>query len=223
MDPRNSKNRPEWLVDNVVKGEQAKLRLRELGFHEPRLVRDSLQDGVSAYRAGSTPYHPDAYGGDRMWGETVAALGVYTHGHGWERMKVLGVDLLVNKETGIAVIVTAGDSATGREDVSPNVRYRREQVITRLVNGSEDSLFDAGERPEWIVYFLLHNVTKERIVHAELSRPRVLVKGFVPNWTERILIPDFIEGDPGAKVRDQAPVLDGPTAPVVRVQRRSAS
>ena len=55
---------PSWKVDNVRVGPHAILRLRQLGFATPEMLRESLQDGASAYRAADTGHHPAAYPGD---------------------------------------------------------------------------------------------------------------------------------------------------------------
>lgn len=223
--PDSDRHFPEWKVDNVRTGDDALLRVRQLGFSDPGVIREAIQDGAGAYRAADTPLHPAAYPGERMWGETFASLVNYAQDAGWERERIVGVELVVNRNTGVAVIVTAGDGGTGRENVGPNVRYRREQVISGLVNGSFDSLFDVGERPEWEVWFLLHSVSGDRIVPAELSRPRLIdAKGFVPSWIERLIVPDSVVGGDGDRMPvETSPASDSPASPVVNVQRRAAN
>lgn len=215
-----------WRIQNVRTGGETIERLLELGFSQPKVLRESIQDGAGAYRAAATPHHPAPYPGERMWGETCASLAAYTHGHGWDKESFDGVDLILNRVTGVAVIVTAGDSATGIESAVPNVRYKRAKVISGLVNGSYDTLFDIGERPEWQVWFLLHNVTQARVVPAELSQPRGIgASGRVLGWNERLIVPDSSEDGEPTKITDSnSPVAggDAPLDPIVSVRRRIA-
>ena len=95
-----------------------------------------------------------------------------------------------------------------------------------MVNGTFDSLFEEGSRPEWDVWFLLHYVAGDHIVPAELSRPRSIDRdGFVPSWIERLIIPSFADDGGGSKKRlssDLSP-SGAPTIaadPVVNVHRR---
>jgi hypothetical protein len=125
-----------------------------------------------------------------MWAETHASLAHGLRGDDWTPDNFLGADLLVCARKGTAIIVTAGDSATGHAHYTPQVRYERREVITGLVNGHTDSLFIAGDRPEWSIWFLLHHLTS-RGAHAELSKPASVTRtGWVVNWDERILLPD---------------------------------
>ena len=156
-----------------------------------------------------------------MWGETTASLAFLGQDAGWEHENFLGVDLVTNHVEGMAVIVTAGDSATGLETYAPQVRYERKDVTTRLVNGELDNLWDASRgRADWELWFLLHCLERgEFAVPAELSRPvGIGANGLVNGWAERILVPDFLEDDgPAAGAETE----DAPVAPVVNVQRRA--
>ncbi len=205
----------------VLVGSAACARLAQLGFRRPRAVREALQDGMSAARAAMTPNHPPSYPGTRMWGETTASLAYLGEDAGWEHENFLGVDVVTNHIKGVAVIVTAGDSATGFEAFVPQVRYERKEVITRLVNGELDNLWDASRgRAEWELWFLLHCLERgEIVVPAELSRPvKIGTNGLVSGWAERIIVPEFL-GQHGSGLG--AEIEDTPAAPIVNVQRRA--
>lgn len=156
-----------------------------------------------------------------MWGETTFALGLLGREWGWEHENLRGVDLISNHKTGTAVIVTAGDPATGLDAYRPQVRYERREIITALVNGELDTLWDAERgRADWNVWFLLHFVGRdEEVVPAELSLPAAIDPvGNVTKWVERIIVPPFDEG-PGTRRID--PVPSEPDEPVVHVRRRA--
>jgi hypothetical protein len=158
-----------------------------------------------------------------MWGETTASLSHLANDAGWEHEYFMGVDLVTHHENGVAIIVTAGDSATGFERHTPQVRYERKEVTTRLVNGGLDDLWDAvrGRVDGWGVWFLLHHLDRgELVVPAELSLPvSVNSHGAVAGWVERIIVPTF-EDVPGA-VSEVPAVPSAPVAPVVDVRRRA--
>jgi hypothetical protein len=169
-------------------------RLRILHIPGTPSLLQAVSHGAQAARSTSA-FHPRAYRGQRMWAETHAALGNLLHGDGWEPANFLGADLVLHNRSGLAIIVTAGDTATGNEHFTPQVRYERQEVITGLVNGHADTIFRAseGERPEWTIWFLLHHLGGKAI-QAELSRPQSIHGGWVSTWAERILLPTI--GDP---------------------------
>ena len=171
----------------VSSGVDAELRLLELGLSLD-VLEECLSDGSSAYRS-TTADHPTSYAGLRMWAETTASLRRNLALLDWESEDVSNVPLVVNRTSGRALIVTAGDGAAGDERYRPQVRYERRDIIQRLVNGELDSLFRPGRRPDWEVWFLLHNVSHYSM-SAELARPTgVSSDGLVSDWAERILLP----------------------------------
>ena len=195
----------------------AEARVQQLGLPGVAALADALHDGASGARA-TTAIHPRAYRGQRMWGETVASLRQGLEANGWEGENFHGVDLVVDRRLGTALVVTAGDSATGRAGYVPQVRYERKEVIQKLVNGGYDTLWDAEVRPEWEVWFLLHHLDADGL-QAELSLPtEIAASGRVRGWVERILLPDTAFGGPGSTGRR---VDEGPPAIDVEVQRRA--
>jgi hypothetical protein len=203
---------------SVSIGEQAVADLQQLGFRPASLIREALQDGASASRAVATPAHPATYPGTRMWAETSASLAILGRHLGWEPEGFRGVDLVVNHRHAQAVIVTAGNGATGDERYVPQVRYERTDVISGVINGSIETLWDSQRGPEdWTVWFLLHNLMSgDPVVPAELSLPaRVLPDGMVATWTKRIIIPRFDH-------QDEVAEREEPLTPTVRVLRRSS-
>ena len=153
-----------------------------------------------------------------MWGETVASLAFGLNRYGWERENYAGVDLVVERRRGFALLVTAGDAAAGDERYNPQVRYERREMIQELVNGHFDTLWGSADRPEWQVWFLLHCLTSAAL-RAELSRPAWVGQGgFVTGWVERVLLPEMGFAGPDPATRG-----DGAAPPEVdvEVQRRT--
>lgn len=194
---------------------QAHLRLVELGLAMEPLT-ESISDGASAFRS-VTPFHPVSYAGQRMWAETTASLGRALGPHGWEPESLNNVAMVVHRKFGRAIIVTAGSHGVGNERYSPQVRYEREEVIQRLVNGELDSLFSPERPPKWEVWFLLHDVSIHRH-DAELARPQgISGSGLVTTWIERILLPTTSDGEIVGPTNVTPPEI------AINVQRRQTS
>lgn len=206
-------------------GIAAEVRLHQLGVPGSPVLVDAVRDGASGYR-NTTPLHPVGYGGQRMWGETVNSTRRGLIPHGWEPETVSGVDLTVNRVLGISIIVVSGDESTGRSGLAPEFRYDHPRVLRQIVGGHLDTLWETpGERPEWEVWFLLHQVGP-RSVNAELSRPRgIAPSGSVTGWSERILLPDQPFAGPGARSSSGSGTGTGsgtsPAAVDVPVRRRA--
>ncbi len=184
-------------------GPGADARLRHLGIPGPDPLLAALRDGASAARA-TTELHPRSYQGQRMWAETHASLVANLRPHGWISQEFMGGNLVAYAELGVALIVTAGSSATSYEDYLPQVRYERQEVVSGLVNGHADTLFRSRERPEWAIWFLLHHLSATG-VQAELSKPTgISAQGWVANWDERIVLLDANSPTPDRKPRKAA-------------------
>jgi hypothetical protein len=212
-----SSQNPAIPVAPVFVGSAAEIRLQKLGMPGTEVLVDALQDGASGARA-TTENHPVAYRGQRMWGETVASLREGLKGHGWDGEYLSGVDLVRHRSSGVAVVVTAGDSATGLPNYRPQVRYERCGVVQALVNGGYDTLWEAAKRPEWEVWFLLHRLDGLSL-QAELSLPAEIgTNGWVTGWAERVLLPhtSFGRGRGSSVPGDNT----GPARVDVEVQRR---
>ena len=137
--------------------------------------------------------------------------------HGWDAETVAGVDLCVNRTLGTAIIVAAGDPATGDERYRPQFRYDHPGVIRSIVEGHMDTLFDSPRaRPIWEVWFLLHHLTTVS-VRAEVSRPSSInSSGFVSEWLERILLPEEPFGGTGTRRSVSGPRESPPVEVAVR-------
>lgn len=153
-----------------------------------------------------------------MWGETTATLRFNLEGCGFEALTFIGADLTLHRARGLALIVTAGCGATGELSYVPQVRYERREVITGLVNGSVDTLWEAGERPEWAVWFVLHHLSGSEL-RGEVSMPNAISPaGLVSSWAERILLPTTTFGGSDGRRRTDD---DGPDSIQVDVKRRA--
>jgi hypothetical protein len=199
----------------------ARARLEQLGFTPPSIVRDALQHGAGTAKS-VTPWHPAAYGGYRMWAETIFALSWLGNDAGWEKEPVNGVELVTNHLTSVAVIVTAGNAATGFENYRPECRYDRPEMVQAIVNGTLDRLWDPERRrSDWQVWFLLHKLAAPSdVVRAELSLPASIgPDGQVTRWVERLIIPGT---STGGGVERSAEEPDTTPEPVVTVRRRAS-
>lgn len=217
MDELTPSTRPSKRSGIVHQGPDAIVRLAQLGFRQPSVVRSALQDGASSARAASTTMHPPSYAGVRMWGETTAALGFLAQLFGFEHEVVHGVDFVANHAKGVVVIVTAGDNATGFPSFDPQVRYPRKDVTAEIINGGLDRLWDSG-RPDWQVWLLLHFLDRgDPIVPAELSRPTGVVRGgLVRSWEERIIVPESTPGTQGGLFIEEPQAVEAPQVVVSR-------
>lgn len=207
------------MATKVSTGPLASARLQQLGFSPPALVREALEFAGGTARS-VTPWHPAGYAGTRMWAETTFSLSMLGRECDWQHEAVKGVDLVTNHQTGTAIIVTAGDAATGFEKYRPETRYERPEMVQAIVNGTLDTLWDAqGDRNDWQVWFLLHNVAIDSdVVPAELSLPAGIgASGRVTRWVERVIIPAG-----GSLDSQRMPVAEPetPLEPLVEVRRR---
>lgn len=215
---------PQPAVPSTLKhsGPAAEARLRQLAVPGSAPVVDAVRDGAAGYRA-TTPLHPSGYGGHRMWGETVNSLRTGLAAHGWDREVISGVDLTVNRSNGVAIIVAAGDGGTGDDRSNPQFRYDHPGVISQIVAGHLDNLFNSSSsRPDWEIWFLLHCVSVAS-VRAELSRPTGIGRaGWVTGWLERVFLPSQPFAGPGAASRPSGSSGDGggPASVDVPVRRR---
>lgn len=201
----------------IHQGPAADIRLHQLGIPGARPIALATHDGAAGARA-ATSYHPKSYAGQRMWGDTTAALRIYLEPVGWEPLHFMGVDLVLDRARGVAIIVTAGDAATGDDRYTPGVRYERREVIQGLINGYAATLFDAQQPPQWDVWFLLHYLTRTEL-RGELSKPVGISRtGHVSGWFERILLPVTPFG-PGSRRQRREPTAV--PAVNVGVQRRA--
>jgi hypothetical protein len=204
-------------MSKIFEGDPAETRLAELGLPGSDVLVEAVRYGAAAARS-TTDRHPAPYRGYRMWAEATAYLR-FELPPPWEPLIDSGVELVVSRPDGVAIVVTKGNGATASRTIEPQSHYDRGDAVQRLVNGSLDSLFDEGHRPEWEVWFLLHCLLADSCA-AELSRPLALDDtGSVTAWTERILLPT---DDPGIGGRRLAAGPDRPVPDVeVPVTRRA--
>lgn len=207
----------QFRSNSIFNGDHAEARLPRLGIPGTEPLVEALRAGVSGYRSTNAD-HPNSYKGSRMWGETTSGLRRALRPYGWERGEHVGLDVVMLPSAGRAIVVTAGAGGTGDPRYpTPQVRYKRKAVMTRLVNQTAARLFEEfiNHRPIEEVWCLLHHVRTDH-VDAELSQPGGIDReGFVTFWHERILLPR-IDLAPIARVETPAPAPD----PSVNIARR---
>ncbi len=204
-------------MSKIFEGDPAEVRLAELGLPGSEVLVQAVLYGAAAARS-TNDLHPAAYRGYRMWAEATEYLR-FELPPPWEPLTESGVELVASRPDGVAIVVTKGNGATASRTIEPQAHYDRGEAVQRLVNGSLDSLFDEGQRPEWEVWFLLHCLLPEGGA-AERARPRALDDtGSVTAWTERILLPT---DDPGIGGRRPVALPERPVPDIeVPVTRRA--
>lgn len=192
-------------------GEEAEARLQGLGLPGAGVLTGAIAHGVAAART-VTAMHPSSYRSHRLWAEATMYLRWHLSSP-WEPEVESGVDLVVERERGVGIVVTKGDGAVGDPRFEPQVLYERGEAIQRLVNGSLDTLFTAGQPPRWEVWFLLHHLDGDDCT-AELARPLAISeRGWVAGWHSRLLLPAVGATGPVEPAADRpVPEVDVPVA-----------
>lgn len=211
----------------ILTGALAEAQLERLGL-PGGIVRDAVEHGAGAARSVSTSEYPKNHAGVRMWAETGAAIVSQAYEFGWERERCGGVEPLVNRMLGVAILVTAGDGCTGEDRYNPHARYERPDLVRGIVRGGLNTLLSPAREDDWEIYFLLHHLDHQRdlergYVAAELSAPLDITDdGRVTEWHTRIMIPAGTpdDGEP-ARVTAPSPVTE-PPSPAVTIRRRAS-
>jgi hypothetical protein len=179
----------------IYEGEAAEAKLDDLGLAGSAVLLDAIDAGAAAARSVTAEF-PAGYRGMRLWAEATAHLRRHLPPP-WKPEVSSGAELVVHHERGVGIVVTKGNEATGHAHYQPQVVYDRGESLQRLVNGSPDTLFGPGQRPDLELWFLLHHLEAEGCP-AELSLPLTIDKrGQVAGWHSRVLLPTRGPGSRG--------------------------
>jgi hypothetical protein len=194
-------------------------------------VLRQIAERALAARSQSTEYHPPNGGGLFMWLEGVAATRelLAPSPFKWHREYINNLSLTVNEENTLAIIVAAGDEATGREGVEPctnskkgpNTRSAVERNLFLWGMFAEEirpeDIFKATSssgRTTWL--FLLHYDAVNEELRCELSQPVEMTENdHVKGWSVRIILPPISFTEPVRSEVPQSPEID------IKVKKRA--
>jgi hypothetical protein len=222
---RESFSMPELPVVVVTTPSERAERL-EKKFN---LAQEQLHNAIIAgelARSACNSNHPPLYRGLKFWGESTCALRLQAAQSGYEGRDTVGFATSFNRALGVAIVVVAGDLATGIENgIAPKTKYRKgtitiaavEQNRTQLelfpefyVDVPEQNVADAEGTETWFLLVSKDAATRE--LRAELSLPASMTADAkVTGWVERIIL-DPIPGDAVATPSSSQPppVVDVP-------------
>ena len=202
---------------------EARKRLAQLEIEEFGLT-DAVQRGFVS-SASCTENHPKSFAGLSLWGETTGALRENLSLVGWSRSDDQNQPLALNPAGQLAVTVATGTKETGRKDATPVTQSAKGPQTVKAVRDNNQyrfAFYDQIVRRNpvqvgsgcdlWIL--LVHCDQKDREVRSELSRPiNMTAKGFVDEWSERIILPPIeFDGDTAARSdlgpETESPVID---------------
>jgi hypothetical protein len=203
-------------------------KLQELGLDE-NVLREVAARALSA-RSQATENHPSNAGGLFMWLEGVCAMRelLAPPPYKWHRESISNLSLTVNEDNTLAIIVAAGDEATGREGVEPctnskkgpNTRTAVERNLTLWMFPEmikhEDilKLKATSGRTTWL--FLLHVDATNEEMRCELSQPIEMTENdHVKGWSVRIILPPTSFTGPVRSEVQQSPEID------IKVKKRA--
>jgi hypothetical protein len=175
--------------------------LASLGLTEVVLQNAAMQ-GYFA-RANCTLHHPPTFHGVAAWGETVRSLRDCLAPMGWKYCDKRNYSRSISPDGNIAIVVAAGDEATGMEEGSPCTKSpkgpttvdalevnRTNQLCIPGLEISEPVSEDEEMNPTtWI--FLIHHASDE--IRSELSLPVEQGNGGrISVWKKRILLRPYL-------------------------------
>lgn len=194
----------------VVRTESADVEARLAELSIPRGAIDEVLRASIAGRNSATPHHARNYGGTRAYHEAVCTARDELVWHGFRPHHEGGLEMCVHDELGIAIMVVAGDSDTGRPDGEPSTaRERGPSGVDVIDKNRQVSMFmsypgfDVRTRPtaepsrsRRRTWMLLHRQTKTHM-WSELSLAVSVDKDGRPDgWEERIIFPPLVLGAP---------------------------
>ena len=181
------------------------------------LSADILQSAVETgelYRSSCTLNDPKSLAGTLAWGRAMRTLREKLIPRGWERIDILNSPMVLNRERGIAIVVSSGDEATGNAVLVAKTKYKKrraaEVVIIKNLTQLLLPTFDIEEPTssntsgnDFVTWFLLVSRQGEEVFF-ELSLPNKFVHGQpIESWAERIIFPSFkLQGPSDSKYDD---------------------
>lgn len=158
----------------------------------------TIRQGEAARRA-CTKHDPRNARGQRAYMQMVRTLRDQLVKQGWKAVCLGGMELVVNEETGVAIVPCRGDAQVGRLNGFPQVVESRGPVIISSVESNFEQMvlssMDTFVKPTkqatpmpYKIWFLLHHRTRTEI-RSELSFPGPLSEdGYVNVWLSRITL-----------------------------------
>jgi hypothetical protein len=183
-------------------------RLKAMGLSSV-ILQEAVETG-ELFRSGCTSNDPKSLPGFLAWGRTTRALREKLIPKGWERIEILNLPMVVNKEKNMAIAVSSGDDATGNAVLVAKTKYAKGRATEGIIikNLRQLSLaFHEDEKllpiqpasNQFVTWFLLVSRQNDEVFF-ELSLPNKIEKGQpVGDWAERIIFPSFqLQGVMGA-------------------------
>ena len=207
---------PECIVYSTPV--QRREKLRELGVSEEVMI-DALQRGL-AEKLTAQNDDPKTAGGYDMYRYTTRSVRSGQRALGWELVDSSNIAMVRDPQTGVTVVVCAGDSQTGQPyGDAPKTKRSKGDVFLDVSEVIAVDLFghDVIEKrriasPESKTWLLLHFhsvVGTQNVFRAELSLPLEANGGIITKWSERIILyvplPGTIADDETAN--DTGPVI----------------
>jgi len=194
----------------------AKLNLKEEHF------RNAIIAGENA-RSICTGNHPALYRGMKAWGEATRTLRDETARSGYVADETAGFATALNRDLGIAIVIAAGDAATGvdRDSLTPKTKYRKGPLTVAAVERNKfqlelfPGLVDVPEddpingRTTW--FLMTYRDPSSRAIRAELSLPAAMTEDArVTGWIERIILEPIPVDELPTLPASEAPPIDVP-------------
>jgi hypothetical protein len=165
-------------------------RLTELG-----LTKEILLEAVGAgqlARDACTPLDPPATAGWNAYSRSTRSLRQSLLPQGWRQDNTKNHCTTVSPDGRIAIMVAAGDAATGISTMNPSTRNPKGDVTQHAVQSNQLQLFPSSVvapveiRKTWV----LLTCTDAKEVRSELSMPETISDdGYIVTWNERIILP----------------------------------
>lgn len=175
-----------WTQPNDIDRE-----LNDLGF-TTAAMRDVALVWGTAMRSG-TPHKPRTYPAYRAWADGTERLRDHGIKAGYTAQHERGVELCVNKQSGTAIVLCSGSTATGDSLRDPSTKHPRGTSSREVLLAQVALPWVVDKRPEnvtkyrtWI--FLARHVDGK--IFTEFSWPAtVSERGHIGRWYSRIVLP----------------------------------
>jgi hypothetical protein len=165
--------------------------LTALGF-SVAAMRDIALVWGAAMRSG-TRHLPRTFPATAAWAHSTSRLRDHGVRTGYSPEFERGVELCVNKETGIAIVFCSGNSATGDHRMTPSTKHPRGTCSREVLLAQTAFFWRRDDRPEnakrYTTWIMLARMTDGK-VYTEFSWPAtVSAYGHVGRWHARIILP----------------------------------